>query len=271
MLQYLELVKTVLSKGISKEDRTGTGTISYFGAQLRFDLSAGFPLLTTKKVLFDGVVRELLWFIKASTNIYDDLSNHTPIWNAWADSDGELGPIYGYQWRKWESFTQDPVTNVYKKSHIDQLSDLIQSIKNTPHSRRLLVVAWNVADLPRMALPPCHVLFQFYVRGQYLDCQLYQRSADLALGVPFNIASYALLLMMVAQECNLLPGEFIHTFGDVHIYKNHIQGLTTQIERNPLPLPTVTIARKPFFELTFEDIALQNYQFHPFIKFAVSV
>jgi len=271
MKQYLELVQTVLDKGVKKEDRTGTGTLSYFGAQLRFNLEEGFPLLTTKKVLFDGVVRELLWFIKGSTNIHDGLSAYTPIWNAWADDTGYLGPIYGYQWRFWEAFSEDSNSKGLSKTHIDQLAQVISEIKKNPHSRRLLVSAWNVADISKMALPPCHILFQFYVRGDYLDCQLYQRSADLALGVPFNIASYALLLMMVAQECQLRPGEFIHTFGDVHIYLNHVEGLKLQLQRQPLAKPKVIIQKKPFFDLSYTDIALSHYQHHPFIKFEVSV
>ena len=251
MQEYLELVRYVLESGAKKTDRTGTGTLSLFGLQTRYDLRKGFPLLTTKKVLFDAVVRELLWFVRGSTNIYDDLAQHTPIWNAWADAQGELGPIYGYQWRKWPQYTLDERTGQYTQGHIDQLQQVIETIKRDPHSRRLIVSAWNVADLDKMALPPCHLLMQFYVIDNRLDLQVYQRSADLALGVPFNIASYALLLMMVAQECALQPGVFMHTLGDAHIYLNHIEGLTRQLQRQPYPLPRLTLAPKPFFDLTF--------------------
>ncbi|MCA9401388.1 MAG: thymidylate synthase [Candidatus Omnitrophica bacterium] len=271
MKQYLELVRTVLEHGEEKEDRTGTGTLSYFGYQSRYDLREGFPLLTTKKVLFSAVVRELLWFLKGSTNIHDDLTQHTPIWNAWADDKGELGPIYGYQWRNWERFTLDPQTHQYRKDYVDQIAQAIEMIKHNPDSRRIIVSAWNVADIDRMALPPCHAFFQFYVANGRLDCQLYQRSADIALGVPFNIASYALLLMMVAQECGLKPGVFVHTLGDAHIYKNHVDGLKEQLKREPKVLPQVKIARKNVLELTFEDIELLNYQHDPFIKFPIAV
>lgn len=259
MKQYLDLVRHVLEHGEERPDRTGTGTLSVFGTQTRYDLREGFPLLTTKKVLFDAVVRELLWFLRGSTNIHDDLSEHTPIWDAWADEKGELGPIYGFQWRNWGG------------QGIDQIQGAIDLIKSDPTSRRIIVNAWNVSDLDKMALPPCHVMFQFYVAGGRLDCQLYQRSADLALGVPFNIASYALLLMMVAQECALEPGIFIHTLGDAHIYQNHVAGLQKQLEREPKPLPRVTIANKPTLEITFEDIALVGYEHHPFIRFPIAV
>jgi thymidylate synthase len=221
--------------------------------------------VTTKKVLFDAVVHELLWFLRGSTNIHDGLAEHTPIWNAWADPDGELGPIYGFQWRNWGGET------TLDGKGIDQLRGAIDLIKKDPFSRRIVVSAWNVADVPRMRLPPCHLLFQFYVSGKRLDLQLYQRSADLALGVPFNIASYALLLMMVAKECNLEPGVFVHTIGDAHVYTNHIEGLQTQLAREPFPQPFVTIADKPFEEIRFEDIRLEGYQHHPFIKFPVAV
>jgi thymidylate synthase len=256
MRPYLDLLRHVLDHGERRTDRTGTGTISLFGAQARYDLRDGFPLVTTKKVLFPAVVRELLWFLRGSTNIHDDLTQHTPIWDAWADEQGELGPIYGYQWRHWGG---------------DQIQAAIDTIKRDPTSRRIIVSAWNVTDLPKMRLPPCHALFQFYVAGAALDCQLYQRSADLALGVPFNIASYALLLAMIAQECGLTPRYFIHTLGDAHIYLNHVEGVKTQLARDPLPLPRLVLAEKPTLEMTFDDVALENYQHHPFIKFPVAV
>ncbi|MFM2420611.1 MAG: hypothetical protein RL385_5334, partial [Pseudomonadota bacterium] len=223
MKQYHDLVRRVLEEGERREDRTGTGTISVFGAQARYDLREGFPLLTTKKVLFTGIVRELLWFLRGSTNIRDDLTQHTPIWDAWADEAGELGPIYGHQWRRWGAPFQlhardkHPLAFTRSGEGIDQLADAIRTIKSDPSSRRIIVSAWNPADVPHMALPPCHAFFQFYVRGGHLDVQLYQRSADIALGVPFNIASYALLLMLVAQECGLEPGHLVHTLGDAHI------------------------------------------------------
>lgn len=271
MRQYLELLRHIIDTGERREDRTGTGTISVFGLQGKYDLREGFPLLTTKKVLFPAVVRELLWFLKGSTNINDDLKEHTPIWDAWADENGELGPIYGYQWRSWPAAVTDEKTGMTHVEHIDQIKNVIHDIKTNPDSRRLIVSAWNVGDLPRMALPPCHLLFQFYVINGRLDLQLYQRSADMALGVPFNVASYALLLMMVANECGLTPGVFTHTLGDAHIYVNHIEGVLTQLGREPKTLPTVEIAKKPIFDVTFEDITLHNYNPHPFIKFAVSV
>ena len=271
MKTYLDLVADVLENGEHKGDRTGTGTISIFGAQLRFDCSQNFPLVTTKKVFFDSVLRELLWFIKGKTNINDGLVPYTKIWNDWADETGELGPIYGYQWRNWEQFTLNPETKQYEKKTIDQLKNVIDMIKTNPSSRRLIVNAWNVADIEKMALPPCHSFFQFYVINGRLDCQLYQRSADLALGVPFNIASYALLLMMVAKECNLKPGFFVHTFGDCHIYDNHVDGLKEQLTRTPKTLPTITIADKPFFDLEFEDFTLHNYDCDPHIKFPIAV
>ncbi len=259
MRAYLDLVRHVLEHGEARTDRTGVGTISVFGAQTRYDLREGFPIVTTKKVLFPAVVRELLWFLRGSTNINDDLAAHTPIWNAWADDRGELGPIYGYQWRNWGG------------TGIDQIQMVLDTIRRDPGSRRIMVSAWNVADLPRMRLPPCHALFQFYVQGEHLDCQLYQRSADLALGVPFNIASYALLLAMVARETGLSPRYFVHTFGDVHIYQNHVDGLRRQLARAPLALPRLHLADKPVLEQRFEDIRLEGYQHHPFIKFEVAV
>jgi len=259
MKQYLSLVEEVLANGTKKEDRTGTGTISIFGMQRKYDLRDGFPLLTTKKVLFTGILRELLWFLKGSTNINDDLTQHTPIWDAWADENGELGPIYGYQWRNWDG------------KGIDQIQNAIDMIKTNPDSRRIIVNAWNVADVPRMTLPPCHLLFQFYVVDGRLDCQLYQRSADIALGVPFNIASYAALMHMVAQECNLQPGIFTHTLGDAHIYLNHVEGLQEQLTRTPKALPQLKLANKPFWDLAFEDFEITDYEHDPFIKFKVAV
>ncbi|HEU4614655.1 MAG TPA: thymidylate synthase [Kofleriaceae bacterium] len=259
MRAYLNLLRDVLEHGERRTDRTGTGTISMFGAQTRYDLREGFPLVTTKKVLFPAVVRELLWFLRGSTNINDDLTQHTPIWDAWADENGELGPIYGYQWRNWGG------------QHIDQIQIAIDTIKKDPTSRRIIVSAWNVGDLPKMRLPPCHAFFQFYVQERWLDCQLYQRSADLALGVPFNIASYALLMAMIAQECDLSPRYFVHTLGDAHIYLNHVEGVKIQLAREPLPPPRLVLANKPTLEMTFDDIKLENYQHHPFIKFPVAV
>jgi len=270
MKQYLELAKYVLENGEKRQDRTGTGTLSVFGYQTKFDLRDGFPLLTTKKVLFSAVVHELLWFLRGSTNINENLTQYTPIWNAWANEQGELGPIYGYQWRKWERFVGNDRVG-YRKEHVDQIAQAIDLIKNNPDSRRIIVSAWNVADIERMALPPCHTLFQFFVVNGRLDCQLYQRSADIALGVPFNIASYALLTMMMAQHCDLTPGIFVHTFGDAHIYLNHVDGLKEQLKRTPKPLPQVKIAKKDIFDINFDDIILENYQHEAFIKFPIAV
>jgi thymidylate synthase len=269
--QYLDLVKHILENGEKKEDRTGTGTISVFGYQTKYDLRDGFPLLTTKKVLFSAVIRELLWFLRGSTNIHDDLKQHTPIWNAWADEKGELGPIYGYQWRKWERFVWNEQAQRYQKEHVDQIREAIEMIKTNPDSRRIIVSAWNVSDLDRMALPPCHAFFQFYVANGRLDCQLYQRSADVALGVPFNIASYALLLSMMANECHLTPGIFVHTLGDGHIYLNHVDGVKEQLKRTPKPLPQLKLAKKPVLEMKFEDIEILNYEHDAFIKFPIAV
>ena len=272
MKQYLDLINYIFENGEPREDRTGTGTISVFGLQAKYDLREGFPLLTTKKVKFDGVLRELLWFLKGSTNINDDLKEHTPIWNAWADEEGELGPIYGYQWRNWPIYKEDPETGLYTKGHVDQIQRVIDEIKTNPNSRRLIVSAWNVSDLEKMALPPCHMMFHFYVsRDKRLDLQLYQRSADMALGVPFNIASYALLLMMMAKECNLTAGILTHTFGDAHIYLDHVEGLKKQLKRKPGKLPRVEIADKPLFDLKYEDFTLHEYEPQGFIKFPVSV
>ncbi|MFT7623046.1 MAG: thymidylate synthase [Myxococcota bacterium] len=259
MKTYLDLIQKILDHGDEKADRTGTGTRSLFGLQARFDLRQGFPLVTTKKVLFKAIVHELLWFLRGSTNINDNLTQHTPIWDAWADENGDLGPIYGYQWRNFGG------------QGVDQIANAIETIKTNPDSRRIIVAAWNPADVPKMALPPCHAFFQFYVCDGWLDCQLYQRSADMALGVPFNIASYALLTHMVAQECDLKPRFFIHTFGDAHVYNNHIPGLERQLKREPLPLPRIEVANKPLFDLTFDDITLHDYEHHKFIRFAVAV
>lgn len=271
MQQYLSLVEEILKNGEEKRDRTGVGTISIFGVQRKYDLRKGFPILTTKKVLFDAALRELLWFLKGSTNINDGLKEFTPIWNAWANPDGELGPVYGYQWRKWDKFECDEKGENCKKTHIDQIQNAINDIKNNPNSRRIIVSAWNVGEIDRMKLPPCHLLFQFYVINGRLDCQLYQRSADTALGVPFNIISYSMLMHMMAQECGLMAGIFTHTLGDAHIYLNHVDGLKEQLKRAPMPLPTLRLAKKPFWDLRFEDFALENYQHHPFIKFIVAV
>jgi thymidylate synthase len=256
---YLDLIKHVLDEGERRDDRTGVGTLSVFGAQARYDLRDGFPIVTTKKVLFAAVVRELLWFLRGATNINDGLTQHTPIWDAWADPDGELGPIYGYQWRNWGGHG------------IDQIAQAIELVRTDPTSRRNLVSAWNVDDLPRMKLPPCHTFFQLYVAGDWLDLQMYQRSADLALGVPFNIASYALLLSMIAQDTGKRPRYFVHTLGDAHVYVNHVEGLMTQLARDPLPLPQLRLAARPTLELTFDDIHLDGYQHHPFIRFPVAV
>ena len=263
MRPYLALLEEILERGERKEDRTGTGTLSLFGLQARYDLREGFPLVTTKKVLFDAVVRELLWFLRGSTNIHDGLHEYTPIWDAWADENGDLGPIYGHQWRNWGA----PVGG----RGIDQIQEAVRLIREQPDSRRILVSAWNVGDLDKMALPPCHTLFQFYVCNGRLDLQLYQRSADMCLGVPFNIASYALLLTLVARDCGLTPGWFIHTLGDAHIYLNHLEGVREQLRREPLPLPEVKVARRPLDEIRFEDIELVGYRHHPFIRYPVAV
>lgn len=264
MQQYLDLLQHILDNGVQKTDRTGTGTISCFGYQMRFDLQKGFPLVTTKKVHMKSIIHELLWFLKGETNIAYLKENGVSIWNEWADENGELGPVYGKQWRSWEG----PDGKV-----IDQVSDVIKQIKTNPDSRRLIVSAWNVADLPDMALMPCHTLFQFYVAENKLSCQLYQRSADVFLGVPFNIASYALLTMMIAQVCDLELGDFIHTFGDVHIYNNHIEQVKLQLSRTPHPLPVMKLNKnvKDIFQFTYNDFTLENYTSHPAIKAPVAV
>jgi thymidylate synthase len=264
MQQYHQLLQHILDTGVSKSDRTGTGTISTFGYQMRFNLQEGFPLVTTKKLHVKSIIYELLWFLQGDTNIAYLKEHGVSIWDEWADETGDLGPVYGKQWRSW--------TGANGKT-IDQIGDVIEQIKNNPDSRRLMVSAWNVADLPYMKLMPCHALFQFYVAEGKLSCQLYQRSADVFLGVPFNIASYALLTLMVAQVCGLQPGEFIHTFGDVHIYNNHIDQVRLQLSRQPLPLPTLRLNPdvKNIFEFRFEDFQLENYQFHPAIKAPVAV
>lgn len=264
MQQYLALMQHILDKGVVKEDRTGTGTISVFGYQMRFDLAEGFPLVTTKKLHLRSIIHELLWFLQGSTNIQYLKENKVSIWDEWADEKGELGPVYGYQWRSWPAADG---------RHIDQISNLISQIKRNPDSRRLMVSAWNVADIEKMALPPCHALFQFYVAEDKLSCQLYQRSADVFLGVPFNIASYALLTLMVAQVCDLEPGEFIHTLGDAHLYKNHLEQARLQLSRDPRPLPKMQINPqvKDIFGFRIEDFSLENYDPHPHIKGAVAV
>ncbi|WP_066368296.1 thymidylate synthase [Neobacillus fumarioli] len=264
MKQYLDLCKFVLEHGTIKKDRTGTGTISTFGYQMRCNLADGFPLLTTKKLHLKSIIYELLWFLKGDTNVRYLQEHGVRIWNEWADENGELGPVYGHQWRSW--------TGADGKT-VDQISELIEQIKTNPNSRRLLVNAWNVAEIDKMALPPCHCMFQFYVADGKLSCQLYQRSADVFLGVPFNIASYALLTMMIAQVCDLEPGEFIHTFGDVHIYLNHVEQVKLQLQREPRPLPTIKINPnvKDIFSFHYEDFTLENYNPHPHIKGVVSV
>lgn len=264
MKQYQDLLQHVLVHGIRKHDRTGTGTLSVFGYQMRFDLGAGFPLLTTKKLHLKSIIHELLWFLKGDTNVKYLQENGVRIWNEWADANGNLGPVYGHQWRSWSASDG---------RQIDQIAALVDQIKKNPDSRRLIVSAWNVGDVDKMALPPCHALFQFYVANGKLSCQLYQRSADVFLGVPFNVASYALLTMMVARTTDLKPGEFVHTFGDAHLYMNHIEQAELQLERAPYPLPTMKInsAVRSIFDFKFEDFALENYQAHPHIKGDIAV
>ena len=264
MKQYHDLMQHILDKGVKKEDRTGTGTISVFGYQMRFDLQEGFPLLTTKKLHMRSITHELLWFLQGDTNIKYLKDNNVSIWDEWADENGNLGPVYGYQWRSWP--TPDGL-------HIDQITNVVNMIKNNPDSRRLIVSAWNVGEIEKMKLPPCHAFFQFYVADGKLSCQLYQRSADVFLGVPFNIASYALLTMMVAQVCGLQVGDFVHTLGDAHLYSNHIEQAKLQLSRDFRPLPTMKINPdvKSIFDFKFEDFTLENYDPHPHIKAAVAV
>jgi thymidylate synthase len=264
MRQYLDLMQHILDHGAGKSDRTGTGTLSIFGPQLRFDLARGFPLVTTKKVHLKSIVHELLWFLRGDTNVAYLRENGVTIWDEWADADGELGPVYGYQWRSWPT---------PEGGHIDQIGQVLQELRRNPNSRRLLVSAWNVADIPQMKLAPCHALFQFYVADGRLSCQLYQRSADLFLGVPFNIASYALLTLMVAQVCALKPGEFVHTFGDTHLYLNHLEQAREQLRREPRPLPVMRLNPqiRDLFAFRYQDFVLEGYDPHPAIKAPVAV
>ena len=263
MKQYLDLLRHVLDNGISKSDRTGTGTTSIFGYQMRFNLEDGFPLLTTKKLHLKSIIHELLWFLNGDTNVKYLQDNGVRIWNEWADENGDLGHIYGYQWRSWPD---------YNGGHIDQIKEAVETIKHNPDSRRIIVSAWNVADLPSMHLPPCHAFFQFYVADGRLSLQLYQRSADIFLGVPFNIASYALLTMMIAQECGLRPGDFVHTLGDAHLYLNHADQVAEQLSRTPRPLPTLRLnpAVRSVFDFRYEDFTLENYDPWPAIKAPMS-
>ncbi len=264
MKQYLTLLEHVLKNGVEQQDRTGTGTISTFGYQMRFDLSEGFPLVTTKKLHTKSIIHELLWFLRGDTNVKSLQEVGVNIWNEWADEQGELGPVYGAQWRAWPTANGDSV---------DQLSGLIEQIKNNPHSRRHIVSAWNVGEIDKMALPPCHTMFQFYVAQGKLSCQLYQRSADVFLGVPFNIASYALLLTMIAHVVELEVGEFVHTFGDVHVYKNHIEQAKLQLQREPYELPSLEVTRKvnSIFDFKYDDFELKEYQSHPHISAPIAV
>ena len=264
MKQYLELMRHVKEHGVRKEDRTGTGTVSVFGYQMRFDLAEGFPLVTTKKLHLRSIIHELLWFLRGDTNVRYLHEHGVTIWNEWAGADGELGPIYGYQWRSW------PAPD---GRHVDQISQVVEQIKKNPDSRRLIVSAWNVADIERMALPPCHAFFQFYVAEGKLSCQLYQRSADIFLGVPFNIASYALLTLMIAQVTGLKPGDFVHTLGDAHLYLNHLEQAELQLTRAPYPLPRMVLnpAVTSLFDFRYEDFELIDYQSHPAIKAPVAV
>lgn len=264
MQQYLDLLQHILDNGNVKTDRTGTGTRSCFGYQMRFDLQKGFPMVTTKKLHLKSIIYELLWFLNGDTNVRYLQEHGVKIWDEWAGSEGDLGPVYGQQWRSWKGANGET---------FDQISDVVKQIKTNPDSRRLIVSAWNVADLPQMALSPCHCLFQFYVANGRLSCQLYQRSADVFLGVPFNIASYALLTLMIAQVCGLQPGEFIHSFGDVHLYNNHIEQAQLQLTRTPFPLPVMKLnpAVKDIFSFRYEDFTLENYQSHPHIKAPVAV
>ena len=264
MKQYLDLMQHVLDRGVRKEDRTGTGTLSVFGYQMRFDLAAGFPAVTTKKLHLRSIIHELLWFLSGDTNIRYLRDNGVSIWDEWADDNGDLGPVYGYQWRSWPAADG---------RHIDQISQVLDQLRTNPDSRRIIVSAWNVGDIDNMALPPCHAFFQFYVAGGRLSCQLYQRSADIFLGVPFNIASYALLTMMMAQATGLQPGEFVHTLGDAHLYANHLEQARIQLQREPRPLPTMKINPdvKDLFAFGFGDFELLDYDPHPHIKAPVAV
>ena len=264
MKQYLDLMRHVRDNGTKKEDRTGTGTVSVFGHQMRFNLSDGFPMVTTKKCHLKSIIHELLWFLSGDTNIKYLQDNGVRIWNEWADEDGNLGPVYGYQWRNWPSANG---------GHIDQITQIIDQIKNNPDSRRIIVSAWNVGEIENMALPPCHMMFQFYVADGKLSCQLYQRSADIFLGVPFNISSYALLTMMVAQVCDLEPGDFVHTLGDAHLYSNHLEQVEEQLGRKPFQSPVMKINPevKSIFDFKFEDFELVGYEAHPHIKAQVAI
>ena len=264
MQQYLDLLHRSLEEGHRKDDRTGTGTLSIFGHQMRFDLTEGFPLLTTKKLHQRSIIHELLWFLSGSTNIRYLNDNGVRIWDDWADSEGEVGPIYGYQWRSWPT---------PEGGHIDQIAQVMEQIRTTPHSRRLVVSAWNVADVDKMTLPPCHTLFQFYVADGHLSCQLYQRSADVFLGVPFNIASYCLLTILMARVCNLRPGEFVHTLGDAHLYLNHLDQARLQLRRQPRPLPQMRINSdtQSIFEFQYQDFTLENYHPYPHIRARIAV
>jgi thymidylate synthase len=264
MRAYLDLIQHILDHGVRKDDRTGTGTLSIFGPQLRFDLAHGFPLVTTKKLHLKSIVYELLWFLRGETNVAYLREHGVSIWDEWADANGDLGPVYGYQWRSWPAADG---------RHIDQMTQVLREIRANPNSRRLLVSAWNVADIPKMALAPCHAFFQFYVAQGRLSCQLYQRSADIFLGVPFNIASYALLTMMIAQVCDLQPGEFVHTFGDTHLYLNHLDQAREQLSRQPRPMPTLRLNSqvRDLFAFSFEDISIEGYDPHPAIKAPVAV
>jgi thymidylate synthase len=264
MRQYLKLLQRILDEGVPKHDRTGTGTRSIFGHQMRFDLSDGFPLITTKKLHLKSIIYELLWFLRGETNVRYLNDHGVSIWNEWADAAGELGPVYGHQWRSWTGRDGEA---------IDQISDVVEQIRTNPDSRRLIVSAWNVADVPGMALPPCHLLFQFYIAGGRLSCQMYQRSADVFLGVPFNIASYALLTMMMAQVTGYAPGDFVHTFGDAHLYDNHLEQAELQLSREPRPLPTLWIdpSVRSIFDFEYQHFRLENYNPHPHIAAAVAV
>jgi thymidylate synthase len=264
MKQYLDLMQHILNNGVEKADRTGTGSLSVFGYQMRFDLMQGFPCVTTKKLHLRSIIHELLWFLKGDTNIKYLNEHGVTIWNEWADENGDLGPVYGKQWRSW---------NVGNGNYVDQISDVISRIKKDPDSRRLIISAWNVGEIEKMALPPCHTIFQFYVANGTLSCQLYQRSADVFLGVPFNIASYALLTMMLAQVCDLKPGDFVHTFGDAHLYINHLEQARLQLSREPRPLPQMKINPeiKDLFTFSFEDFKLEDYNPHPHIKAPIAI